>query len=45
PCNRLLNCQIHECKRICHKNECGTCPRQGIRTCPCGKTTIKFIDV
>ncbi|CAM4893606.1 unnamed protein product [Rotaria socialis] len=37
-CNRLLNCHIHECKRICHRNECGTCPRQGIRTCSCGKT-------
>ncbi|CAF4426009.1 unnamed protein product, partial [Adineta steineri] len=38
PCNQLLNCQIHHCKRICHKGECGSCPRQGLRTCPCGKT-------
>ncbi|CAF1291687.1 unnamed protein product [Rotaria sordida] len=44
PCNRLLNCQIHECKRICHKNECGLCPRQGIRTCPCGKTKYENLS-
>ena len=38
-CGRMFDCQIHRCQKICHRGECGPCPRQGARTCPCGKTS------
>ncbi|CAF0811312.1 unnamed protein product, partial [Didymodactylos carnosus] len=38
PCNRPLSCSIHKCEKICHTGACGKCPREGLRTCPCGKT-------
>ncbi|KAI5670492.1 hypothetical protein M9H77_10856 [Catharanthus roseus] len=37
PCNKLLGCGKHACSRGCHEGECGECPFQGKRTCPCGK--------
>ncbi|CAK9171785.1 unnamed protein product, partial [Ilex paraguariensis] len=37
PCQRLLGCGKHLCSRGCHQGECGECPLQGKRTCPCGK--------
>ncbi|XAR71928.1 hypothetical protein NMG60_11018385 [Bertholletia excelsa] len=37
PCERLLGCGKHFCSRGCHSGECGDCPLQGKRTCPCGK--------
>ncbi|GAB4831946.1 NF-X1-type zinc finger protein nfxl2 [Ancistrocladus abbreviatus] len=36
-CERLLSCGKHICSRGCHEGECGECPLQGKRTCPCGK--------
>ncbi|KAH9620000.1 hypothetical protein KSS87_005491 [Heliosperma pusillum] len=37
PCGRSLECGKHVCDRGCHEGECGQCPFQGKRTCPCGK--------
>nr|GMC95946.1 NF-X1-type zinc finger protein NFXL2 [Ipomoea batatas] len=37
PCAELLGCGRHKCERGCHEGECGKCPLQGKRTCPCGK--------
>lgn len=37
PCEKLLGCERHVCSRGCHEGECGDCPFQGKRTCPCGK--------
>ncbi|WCJ19874.1 NF-X1-type zinc finger protein NFXL2 [Euphorbia peplus] len=37
PCEKLLGCGKHVCARGCHFGECGECPHQGKRTCPCGK--------
>lgn len=36
-CDKLLGCGRHVCDRGCHEGECGDCPFQGRRTCPCGK--------
>ncbi|KAJ0046280.1 hypothetical protein Pint_06519 [Pistacia integerrima] len=36
-CKRLLSCGKHVCEKGCHTGECGDCPLQGKRTCPCGK--------
>ncbi|XP_044462709.1 NF-X1-type zinc finger protein NFXL2 [Mangifera indica] len=36
-CKRLLSCGKHVCEKGCHKGQCGECPLQGKRTCPCGK--------
>ncbi|GER50962.1 NF-X1-type zinc finger protein NFXL1 [Striga asiatica] len=36
-CNKMLGCGKHVCERGCHQGECGDCPLQGKRTCPCGK--------
>lgn len=36
-CNKMLGCGRHACERGCHEGECGDCPLQGKRTCPCGK--------
>ncbi|CAA2958365.1 NF-X1-type zinc finger NFXL2 [Olea europaea subsp. europaea] len=35
-CNKILGCGKHGCERGCHEGECGECPFQGKRTCPCG---------
>ncbi|RVW42278.1 NF-X1-type zinc finger protein NFXL2 [Vitis vinifera] len=37
PCGRVLGCGKHACSKGCHSGECGQCPLQGRRTCPCGK--------
>jgi len=37
PCEKLLACGKHVCERGCHFGECGDCPLQGKRACPCGK--------
>lgn len=36
-CENMLNCGKHVCERGCHSGECGLCPYQGKRSCPCGK--------
>ncbi|KAL0888549.1 hypothetical protein Bca101_012532 [Brassica carinata] len=36
-CENKLNCGKHVCERGCHSGECGLCPYQGKRSCPCGK--------
>ncbi|OMO50111.1 Zinc finger, NF-X1-type [Corchorus capsularis] len=36
-CKKLLNCGKHFCERGCHVGDCGDCPLQGKRSCPCGK--------
>lgn len=43
PCQRLLGCEKHLCSRGCHWGECGECPLQGKRTCPCGKRAYEGI--
>ncbi|KAL9231438.1 hypothetical protein vseg_006668 [Gypsophila vaccaria] len=37
PRGGMLGCGKHVCQRGCHSGECGPCPFQGRRTCPCGK--------
>lgn len=37
PCEKMLGCRRHVCQKGCHSGECGPCPFQGKRTCPCGK--------
>lgn len=37
PCRKSLRCGKHVCERGCHSGDCGDCPLQGKRTCPCGK--------
>ncbi|KAK9700013.1 hypothetical protein RND81_08G211100 [Saponaria officinalis] len=41
PCGRGLECGKHVCERGCHEGECGQCPFQGKRSCPCGKTVYE----
>ncbi|KAM7272032.1 hypothetical protein ACFE04_031246 [Oxalis oulophora] len=37
-CDKMLDCGKHSCDKGCHyEGECGKCPLQGKRTCPCGK--------
>ncbi|XP_004308935.1 PREDICTED: NF-X1-type zinc finger protein NFXL2 isoform X2 [Fragaria vesca subsp. vesca] len=36
-CEKMLGCGQHKCSKGCHSGECGPCPFQGKRTCPCGK--------
>ncbi|EEF29002.1 nuclear transcription factor, X-box binding, putative [Ricinus communis] len=42
-CERMLGCGKHVCERGCHSGECGECPLQGKRTCPCGKKVYEGI--
>ncbi|CAH9069527.1 unnamed protein product [Cuscuta europaea] len=44
PCDVLLGCGRHKCQRGCHEGECGKCPLQGKRTCPCGKKEYERIS-
>ncbi|XP_015877400.3 NF-X1-type zinc finger protein NFXL2 isoform X2 [Ziziphus jujuba] len=37
PCEKKLGCGRHVCDKGCHRGDCGPCPLQGKRTCPCGK--------
>ncbi|KAJ3694945.1 hypothetical protein LUZ60_000322 [Juncus effusus] len=41
PCSGSHSCGKHKCERGCHEGLCGACPRQGRRTCPCGKQEYK----
>ncbi|XP_006818930.1 NF-X1-type zinc finger protein NFXL1-like [Saccoglossus kowalevskii] len=41
-CNKPFACGFHVCDKHCHSGECGTCPRSGNRTCPCGKTSYEM---
>lgn len=43
PCVKLLGCGRHKCERGCHEGDCGDCPLQGKRTCPCGKRVYEGI--
>ncbi|KAK4273709.1 hypothetical protein QN277_017050 [Acacia crassicarpa] len=43
PCEKVLSCGKHICQKGCHSGECGECPFQGKRTCPCGKRIYKDI--
>ncbi|KAJ8769421.1 hypothetical protein K2173_002911 [Erythroxylum novogranatense] len=43
PCDRLLGCEKHVCQRGCHSEDCGGCPLQGKRSCPCGKRVYEGI--
>ncbi|KAB1217733.1 NF-X1-type zinc finger protein NFXL2 [Morella rubra] len=38
PCGKVVACGKHVCGKGCHlAGECGNCPLEGKRTCPCGK--------
>ncbi|XP_020287861.1 NF-X1-type zinc finger protein NFXL1 isoform X2 [Pseudomyrmex gracilis] len=38
PCNRKFSCNVHVCESTCHSpDDCGNCPLEKNRTCPCGK--------
>lgn len=39
-CGKVLDCERHKCEEICHKGECGVCPRSLPRHCPCGKSVF-----
>lgn len=39
PCNKLLNCKLHKCDKVCHEGDCPPCPIKVISTCHCGKQT------
>ncbi|KAG5599858.1 hypothetical protein H5410_031228 [Solanum commersonii] len=43
PCEKLLGCGRHKCEKGCHEGDCGDCPLQGKRTCPCGKKVYEGI--
>lgn len=38
-CGKKLACGQHVCEVVCHAGPCGGCPFEGVRACPCGKTT------
>ncbi|CAN4101462.1 unnamed protein product [Withania somnifera] len=44
PCDKLLGCGRHKCEKGCHEGDCGDCPLQGKRTCPCGKRVYEGIS-
>ncbi|XP_008185487.1 protein shuttle craft [Acyrthosiphon pisum] len=37
-CLKKLNCQIHECEKMCHANNCGPCNKGCLQICYCGKS-------
>lgn len=42
-CDKLHDCGIHRCQRICHDGSCGPCPEQIETLCNCGrKSKIKL---
>ena len=41
-CGALLSCGHHCCQKVCHGGECGRCPNDGERTCPCGKKSKRL---
>ncbi|XP_060730078.1 transcriptional repressor NF-X1 [Tachysurus vachellii] len=42
PCGKMLECQAHCCKQVCHPGRCQPCPRSPILvvSCPCGQTAL-----
>ncbi|XP_030441971.1 NF-X1-type zinc finger protein NFXL2 [Syzygium oleosum] len=44
PCEKALGCGKHVCSKGCHAGECGDCPLQGKRTCPCRKRVYEGMD-
>ncbi|XP_024944259.1 NF-X1-type zinc finger protein NFXL1 isoform X2 [Cephus cinctus] len=39
PCGNRLSCNVHVCQGVCHRpDDCGECPTERNRSCPCGKT-------
>ncbi|CAN1748557.1 NF-X1-type zinc finger protein NFXL2 [Linum perenne] len=36
-CNKVLECNKHKCKEICHDGECPPCHELGMYRCLCGK--------
>eukprot|EP01126_Amoeba_proteus_P052301 TRINITY_DN6300_c0_g1_i7.p1 TRINITY_DN6300_c0_g1~~TRINITY_DN6300_c0_g1_i7.p1 ORF type:complete len:560 (-),score=84.77 TRINITY_DN6300_c0_g1_i7:511-2190(-) len=40
PCGNPYSCGHHSCEKICHSGPCGSCPREGPRSCYCGKKVI-----
>ncbi|KAF5301721.1 hypothetical protein FQA39_LY10652 [Lamprigera yunnana] len=38
-CNKLLECNKHDCLEVCHIGNCGPCTLSKPRTCPCGKSS------
>lgn len=36
-CGKTLNCKIHECKKICHMDDCEECEEVIHQVCFCGK--------
>ncbi|XP_038829249.1 transcriptional repressor NF-X1-like isoform X2 [Salvelinus namaycush] len=42
PCGKLLDCEAHRCKQVCHRGPCQPCPRSPrlVRSCPCGQTAL-----
>lgn len=41
-CNRMLRCETHKCKKVCHEGECELCKflPDKAKTCWCGKTSL-----
>ncbi|KAM4533753.1 transcriptional repressor NF-X1 [Odontesthes bonariensis] len=41
-CGKMLNCEAHRCRQVCHRGACQPCPRSPslVRTCPCGQTPL-----
>lgn len=35
-CSSPYSCGYHNCEKVCHFGECGSCPNSGTRSCPCG---------
>uniref|UniRef100_A0A1I7U956 R3H domain-containing protein n=1 Tax=Caenorhabditis tropicalis TaxID=1561998 RepID=A0A1I7U956_9PELO len=46
-CDGMFSCGIHRCTKKCHDKSCGECETgvNRIRTCPCGKNTLKMLGV
>ncbi|ORX78453.1 hypothetical protein BCR32DRAFT_295021 [Anaeromyces robustus] len=41
-CDKLLNCQKHTCKSLCHPGPCEECKEKTIETCYCGKESKEY---
>uniref|UniRef100_A0A8C7TYE4 Nuclear transcription factor, X-box binding 1 n=1 Tax=Oncorhynchus mykiss TaxID=8022 RepID=A0A8C7TYE4_ONCMY len=41
-CGKMLDCEAHRCKQVCHRGPCQPCPRSPrlVRNCPCGQTAL-----
>uniref|UniRef100_A0AAZ3RI10 R3H domain-containing protein n=1 Tax=Oncorhynchus tshawytscha TaxID=74940 RepID=A0AAZ3RI10_ONCTS len=41
-CGKMLDCEAHRCKQVCHRGPCQPCPRSPrlVRNCPCGQTSL-----